>query len=71
MVRISKQNQEKEIVMGQEIDITLRFNLAPGKVVVNEIVYRLKELRDPLMLKFLEVTHLTSERYQENIFLLS
>ena len=71
MVRISKQNQEKETVMGQEIDITLRFNLAPGKVVVNEIVYRLKELRDPLMLKFFPVTHLTSERYQENIFLLS
>jgi len=51
--------------------ITLRFNLAPGKVGVNEIIYRLKELRDPLMLKFFEVTHLTSERYQENIFLLS
>ena len=40
--------------MEQEIHITLRFNLANGKVGLNEIVYRLKELRDPLMLKILE-----------------
>jgi len=40
--------------MEQEIHITLRFNLAIGKVGLNEIVYRLKELRDPLMLKILE-----------------
>ena len=40
--------------MEQEIDITLRFNLAIGKVNLNEIVYNLKELRDPLMLKILE-----------------
>jgi len=40
--------------MEQEIHITLRFNLAIGKVNLNEIVYRLKELRDPLMLKILE-----------------
>jgi hypothetical protein len=40
--------------MEQEISITLRFNLAIGKVNLNEIVYRLKELRDPLMLKILE-----------------
>ena len=40
--------------MEQEIHITLRFNLATGKVGINEIVYRLKELRDPLMLKILE-----------------
>jgi hypothetical protein len=40
--------------MEQEIHITLRFNLAIGKVTFNEIVYRLKELRDPLMLKIVE-----------------
>ena len=40
--------------MEQEIHITLRFNLANGKVGLNEIVYKLKELRDPLMLKILE-----------------
>ena len=40
--------------MEQEIHITLRFNLATGKVNLNEIVYELKELRDPLMLKTLE-----------------
>ena len=40
--------------MEQEIHITLRFNLATGKVGLNEIVYRLKELRDPLMAKGLE-----------------
>jgi hypothetical protein len=40
--------------MEQEIHITLRFNLAIGKVGLNEIVYRLKELRDPLMLRILE-----------------
>jgi len=40
--------------MEQEIHITLRFNLAIGKVGLNEIVYRLKELRDPLMMRILE-----------------
>ena len=40
--------------MEQEIHITLRFNLATDKVTLNEIVYELKELRDPLMLKILE-----------------
>jgi hypothetical protein len=40
--------------MEQEIHITLRFNLATGKVGLNEIVYRLKELQNPLMLKILE-----------------
>ncbi len=38
----------------QEIHITLQFSLAIGRVGLNEIVYRLKELRDPLMLKVLE-----------------
>jgi hypothetical protein len=40
--------------MEHEINITLRFDLATGKVGLNEIVYKLKELRDPLMLKILE-----------------
>ena len=40
--------------MQQEIHITLRFELATGKVTLNEIVYRLKQLRDPLMVKILE-----------------
>jgi len=39
--------------MEQEIHITLRFHLATGQVNLNEIVYRLKELRDPLMLRLL------------------
>jgi len=38
----------------QEIHIILGFRLATGKVNLNEIVYRLKELRDPLMLRILE-----------------
>ena len=40
--------------MEQEIHITLRFNLATGKVGLNEIIYKLKELQDPVMLKILE-----------------
>jgi len=40
--------------MKQEIHITLRFNLAIGNVTLNEIVYRLKELRNSLMLRILE-----------------
>ena len=40
--------------MEQEIHITLRFHLATGKANLNEIVYELKELRNPLMLKILE-----------------
>jgi len=40
--------------MKQEIHITLRFNLAIGKVTLNEIIYRLKELRDPLMPRILD-----------------
>jgi len=41
-------------VLEQEIHIVLRFHLATGKVNLNEIVYRLRELRDPLMLQILE-----------------
>ncbi len=40
--------------MQQEIHITLWFDLATGKSNLNEVVYELKELRDPLMLKMLE-----------------
>jgi hypothetical protein len=40
--------------MEQEIHITLRFNLATGKVNLNEIVYKLKELQNPLMLRILK-----------------
>ena len=40
--------------MEQEIHITLRYNLTTGNANLNEIVYRLKELRDPLVLRILE-----------------
>lgn len=40
--------------MKQEIHITLWFEVAIGKVGLNEIVYELKELGNPLMLKILE-----------------
>jgi len=40
--------------MEREITIALQFKVAIGKVTLNEIVYRLKELRDPLMLQILE-----------------
>jgi len=43
--------------MEQEIHIILRLNSATGKVDLNEIVYEVKELRDPLMLKILKLTH--------------
>jgi len=53
MVKSPNKNQKKETVMEYEIHITLRFNLAIGKVNLNEIVYGLKEIRDALMLKIL------------------
>ncbi|MBU2498366.1 MAG: hypothetical protein KKE57_05670 [Proteobacteria bacterium] len=40
--------------MEREITIALQFKLAIGEVTLNEIVYRLKELRDDLMLRVLE-----------------
>jgi hypothetical protein len=40
--------------MEQQIYITLDYELATGDVNLNEIVYRLKELSDSLMLKILE-----------------
>ncbi len=40
--------------MKREITITLQYGLAIGKVNLNEIVYKLKEVRDPLMLRILE-----------------
>ena len=38
----------------QEIHVAPRFHLATGTVSLNEIVYRLQELRDPLMVPILE-----------------
>jgi hypothetical protein len=38
----------------QQFHITLSFHLATGKVMLNEIVYRLQELREALMLRSLE-----------------
>jgi hypothetical protein len=40
--------------MEQQIHITLEFHLATGKVSLNEIVYHLQELKNPLMLRILE-----------------
>ena len=40
--------------MEQQIHITLQFHLATGKVNLNEIVYHLQELKNPLMLLILE-----------------
>ena len=40
--------------MEQQIHITLQFQIAIGKVNLNEIVYRLQQLKDPLMLRILE-----------------
>jgi len=40
--------------MEQEIIIALRFKLAIGDVNLNEIVFQLKEIRDPLMLQILK-----------------
>jgi hypothetical protein len=40
--------------MEQQIHITLQFHLATGKVNLNEIVYHLQELKNPLMLRILE-----------------
>jgi len=40
--------------MEQQIHITLWFDLSIGKVNLNEIVYRLQELKNPLMLQVLD-----------------
>jgi hypothetical protein len=40
--------------MEQQIHITLDFQLATGKVNLNEIVYRLEQLKNPLMLEILK-----------------
>jgi len=45
--------------MEQQIHITLHFDLATGKVNLNEVVYRLEQLKNPLMLEILK-TILTS-----------
>lgn len=53
--------------MEQEIHIILRYHLAIGKVNLNEIVYQLQQLQNPLMLEILKqilqsYDDLTSER---------
>jgi hypothetical protein len=40
--------------MEQEIHITLRFNLAIGKISLDKIVSTMKELQNPLMLRILK-----------------
>ena len=40
--------------MKQVIDISLEFEIVIGKVNLNEITYRLKEIQNPIMLKVLE-----------------
>jgi hypothetical protein len=40
--------------MEQQIHITLQFKLATGKVILNEIVYRLEKLEKPLMFEILK-----------------
>jgi len=51
---LQTKTERKEIVMEHQIYITLGYDLATGDVNLNEIVYRLKELRDDLMLRILE-----------------
>lgn len=46
-------NPGRKAVMQQQIDITLSFDLATGKVSLNEIVYQLEKLKNPLMLAIL------------------
>lgn len=40
--------------MKRKVNITLQFDLAIGSVNLNEIVYQLKEIQNPLLLKILE-----------------
>ena len=40
--------------MEQQIHITLYFDLSTGKANLNEIVYRLKDIKNPLMLRILK-----------------
>ena len=51
---MGNKNLEGETVMKRCVSITCDFDLAIGKVNLNEIVYRLKELRDSLMLRILK-----------------
>ena len=41
-------------MMKQEINISLEFEIVIGKVNLNEITYKLREIQNPLMLKILE-----------------
>ncbi|UCG64541.1 MAG: hypothetical protein JSW12_18235 [Deltaproteobacteria bacterium] len=47
-------NQEKEAEIEQEIHIALWFNLATAKLGLNEIIYRLRELKAHFMLRIPE-----------------
>ena len=51
--------------MEHEIHITLRHHLAIGKVTLNEIVYQLQEIRNPLMLEIL--TRILRDRKQPQL----
>jgi 2'-5' RNA ligase len=46
--------ERRETVMKQQIHITLQFDFAIGKVNLNEIVYRLEQLKDPMMIEILK-----------------
>ena len=41
-------------MMKQEINISLEFEIVIGKVNLNEITYKLREIQNPLMLNTLE-----------------
>jgi hypothetical protein len=51
---LRNKNLGGETVMKRCVSITCDFDLAIGKVNLDEIVYRLKELRDSLMLRMLK-----------------
>lgn len=52
-LRFQHQYQMNETAMEQELYITLRFDLATVIGTLNEIVYKLKRLRNPLIAKIL------------------
>jgi hypothetical protein len=54
MIKVHQQKPGERDRDGIRINITLRFNLATGKADIHEIVYELKKLRNPMILKILE-----------------
>jgi hypothetical protein len=60
MVKISKQ-KPRERNHDEKTTITLQYDLATGKVNLNERVYRLKEIREHLMLQIFEGTRTTHQ----------